>query len=368
MYKPILFQTLRFFIVAIVFIVLCIVVTKSFAYLYPLVIAILLSALINPVVSILERKLKFPRMLAVTFIMIIIIATLGGILLFIFSELLQGTQFLADEIPQHFQTISLFVTDFINNTIIPLYQKIISYVRMLDTSQQLAISENIKQFVTNLTASGTTFVQDLLFKIPAFITSLPSSITVILFILLAVFLITNDYDSLKHLLKNLSPSFAKQPLANIARHLKRTISGYIKAQCILVLITALLVYVGLLLLNIEHAFTIALYSAMVDILPYIGSGIIFIPWMVYVFLIGNYSMTISLAILYGLIIIIRQFIEPKILASSMGLHPLAALITLFVGIQLWGVVGFILAPVFLIIINALHQAGTFQEILQFIKG
>ncbi|WP_200411416.1 sporulation integral membrane protein YtvI [Virgibacillus salexigens] len=368
MYKPLFYQLLRLLIVVSFIFAIYIIITASFVYLYPLFIAILIAMLMNPTVTTLEVKLKFPRMLAVVTTMILFISCISGVFLFIFSELFQGTLFLAEKLPQHFQTFSGYITDFINNTIMPLYQKVLSYFQMLDTAQQHAISDNVQQFLNNLTTSATGFLQDLLFKLPGVITSLPGSITVFIFILLAVFLISNDYSNLRQLMISMIPSIVKSPGKKITRHLKKTVAGYLKAQLILVLINAFIVYVGLLLFQFEHAFTIALYTAFVDLLPYIGSGIIFVPWMFYLFLIGNYSMTINLSILYGIIIIVRQVIEPKVLSSSMGLHPLAALIILFIGIQLWGVSGFILAPVFLIVINALHRAGTFQDVWRFIKG
>ena len=77
----------------------------------------------------------------------------------------------------------------------------------------------------------------------------------------------------------------------------------------------------------------------VDFIPYIGVGTVFIPWILYQFFTEQFMLTIQLSILYIIVIIARQILEPKILASSIGIHPLIALIILFIGIQSFGILG-----------------------------
>ncbi|NBJ68990.1 MULTISPECIES: sporulation integral membrane protein YtvI [Clostridia] len=368
MYKPILSQVLRFASIVACVILGYVLLTASFAYLYPVVIASILAAGIHPIASFMEEKMKFPRMMAVIGTMLFLFATISSILFILFSEFMQGTLFLAAQLPDYIQTFSHYVTNIMEQKIIPMYEKITSYLQALNPSQQEAVSKSIKQFTLKVSTTLSESLQTFLLRIPAVFTTLPNSFTVMIFILLATFLIAIDYKKLTAFGKELIPQFFQTKIKNIQKQLKKTIAAYIKAQFILVLISAFLVYIGLKILQINHAFTISLYVALVDLIPYIGSGVIFFPWMIYLFIVGDYSLTIQLAFLYGFIIIIRQLIEPKILSSSMGIHPLIALLTLFIGLQLWGVIGFIVAPVILISINAFYQAGTFHDIWKFIKG
>src|SRR5699024_5390579 len=157
-------------------------------------------------------------------------------------------------------------------------------------------------------------------------------------------------------------------LLEIHFHFKKALTGFMKAQFILIFITMLIIFAGLSLLKVDHAVTIALLAALVDLFPYIGTGIIFIPWAVYLFITGNYSLTIGLTLLYMFIIIVRQFLEPKILSSNIGLHPLAVLIVLFISMQLWGVSGIIIAPILVVVGIVLFQTEIFHKVLMFIKG
>ena len=65
--------------------------------------------------------------------------------------------------------------------------------------------------------------------------------------------------------------------------------------------------------------------------PYLGVGIVLIPWSLYAFMSGDLTLGIGLTVLYSIILIVRQIMEPKVLASSVGLDPLAALLGMFVG-------------------------------------
>src|SRR5699024_4769605 len=163
------------------------------------------------------------------------------------------------------------------------------------------------------------------------------------------------FDTLKQSLQKLVPSKMNATGKNLLTQLKKALSGFFKAQLILITITAGSIYIGLLIVGIDHALTIALLAAGVDLLPYIGTGII------YLFFTGNYALTISLAFIYMFITIIRQLLEPKILSVNVGLHPLAALIALFIGLQLWGVIGLIIAPILLVILNVFYQTGIVKQ-------
>src|SRR5699024_8701623 len=104
-----------------------------------------------------------------------------------------------------------------------------------------------------------------------------------------------------------------------------------------------------------------------EVLPYLGTGTVFIPWIIYQFIVGNYGMVIGLSILYGIVIVQRQLMEPKILSSSIGMDPLATLISLFVGFKLIGFLGLIVGPVVLVLITTLYRAHVFKEIWHYIR-
>ncbi|WP_188453430.1 sporulation integral membrane protein YtvI [Virgibacillus oceani] len=368
MHKQSLQQIVRLFIVLLAIIAIILFLKLSIVYLYPFLFAILLSLLLNPFVSFLEEKVKLPRALAAIIMLFsLFIIIVGGIILII-SELVQGTTYLANKIPAFFNTLVSYVENFINSSIMPFYQKLLSLFHTLNPDRQQTVKENIEQIINQLGTAGTDLLQNLLFNVPAALGLLPSSITILTLIALATFFITKDWYRLQHSIKKIIPPIANDSGRNVWNHLKKALFGFLKAQLILILVTAIIIFIGLRILQIDHALTISFFAAIVDLFPYIGTGIIFVPWIIYLFISGNYALTIGISILYMIIIIGRQILEPKILSSTIGINPLLALIVLFLGLQLWGVIGIIAAPIIVVVLSALYQSGLFKQLFLYIKG
>ncbi|GGB27632.1 sporulation integral membrane protein YtvI [Virgibacillus dakarensis] len=368
MYKQRIFQVMRLFLVVAVILSAYFFLKYTMVYLYPIIVAIILSFMFNPVVTFMEKKGRLPRAIAVAAVMIGFFTVIISSIILIITEIIQGTTYLAEIIPAHFITFITYIENFLETEVLPLYHKIASFFHTLDPDQQQAIQQNIQQLASEIASSGTAILQHLLLKIPAALRMLPTSFAILTFIVLATFFITKDWFSLKQTFQKLIPLNARDSGREVWNHLKHALSGFFKAQIILITITGITIFVGLQLIRIDHALTIAFIAAAVDLFPYIGTGIIFIPWIIYLFLTENYSMTISLSILYMVIIVGRQFLEPKLLSASIGVNPLAVLIAVFLGMQVWGVFGLIIAPIVLVLLNALQQSGVFRQLGLFIKG
>src|SRR5699024_3667875 len=156
--------------------------------------------------------------------------------------------------------------------------------------------------------------------------------------------------------------------ANILISFKQTMGNYLKGELKLVFFSALLVYTGLLVLRIDYALTITCFIAIIDLFPFIGTGILFIPWILYMFMTAEYAMVIGLSILYMSVIVQRQLLEPKIRSASVGLSPLAVLFILFFSLRFWGILGLFISPVLLILLGTLHTTGALKNVWRYLKG
>ena len=219
-----------------------------------------------------------------------------------------------------------------------------------------------------ITESATAFLQNFFLKLPSLVTWIPNAATVIVFSLLATFFISKDWDQLTALSSRFMPEKAKTSGKKVYVDLKKALLGFIKAQLTLISITLIIVLIGLLILRVEYAITIALITGIVDLLPYLGTGAVFVPWIIYEAVTGNIAQAVGLSILYTVVVVQRQVMEPKILSSNIGLNPLATLVALFVGFKLIGLLGLIIGPVTLVLITTLHKANVFSDLWNFIKG
>lgn len=335
---------------------------------YPFIFAIIIAFLINPVVNLLVKRLKVPRGAAVGISLIVILAIIAGIFTLLISEMISGFNYLATVLPENIQFLINYLEEFFVNTILPLYNQIADIFKDLEKDQQNTIMSNVEEIGKNVTSVIRDLAQSTATGITNFFVSLPSFVTVLVFTLLATFFISKDWYKFKRMIRGWSSEKVASSSRSIYVELRKALFGFIKAQLTLISITAGIVLIGLLILRVDYAITFAILIGLVDLLPYLGTGAVFIPWIAYAFFTGDYTLTIGLAILYAVIVIQRQIMEPKILSSSIGLDPLATLVSLFVGFKLFGFLGLIIGPVTLVIIRALSEANVFKELWHFIIG
>src|SRR5690606_28158377 len=106
--------------------------------------------------------------------------------------------------------------------------------------------------------------------------------------MLAAFFISKDWDNMQRWLTGNIPEKAGQAVYAVWLDLRKALFGFVQAQLILISITAVFVIIGLFLLRVDYALTIGLLIGLVDLMPYLGTGAVFVPWIIYVFLDGNY--------------------------------------------------------------------------------
>lgn len=363
-----IWRVARFLLVAFIMITGSLTVFYTTQYTYPFIVAIGVAFLMNPLVNLLEHKARIPRPLSVFLTILMILAVIIGVIVLLVVELIDGFNNLADIIPGHFKDLVSYVQGVITAQVIPFYQKLTTIMNTLDPSQQEKVLEQIQTIGSTIAESGASWLKLLLNSIPSQLGKLPNLATVMIFSLLGTFFISKDWYKLKEKTLKLAPEKLTESSGNVIKGLQKALFGFMKAQFTLISITALIVLTGLLLLGVDYAVTIAIITGAVDLLPYLGTGIIFIPWIIYMFFTGNYMMTVGLSILYIVVIVQRQMMEPKILSSNIGLDPLATLVALFVGFQMFSFLGLILGPVALVILNTLHQSGVFQDTWNYIMG
>jgi len=174
---------------------------------------------------------------------------------------------------------------------------------------------------------------------------------------LALFFTAAAYPQLMAFLRRqLSPQ-RRQTAAAIKASLLVTIGRWLRAQCVLIVITFFQLLVGLLLIRQPYALLLAVVIAFIDALPVFGTGTVLLPWAVLCCLEGNFPKGIALTALYLVIWLVRSIMEPKLMAKSAGLPPLPALMAMYVGFCAMGVAGMVLAPMALMLVKQLHDGG-----------
>ncbi len=337
---------------------------------YPFLIGWLIAMAIEPGVQFLHRRLRMPRWASVTFLLLLTVSIISSLLVLLISKVVSELTRLASSLPEYLDNFSQYLFDTIlspDSTITGLILTVQEYLQQ-HPEHQKEIVESIRNNLGSLTEIGTDLITSVIAGIGSFLGNLPFFITVLLFILLAAFFIAIDWPRLRQVLINILPSHISQTGKMIFKDLRRSLIGFVKAQLTLVIVTGIIVLAGLWILGIEYALTIALITCVIDLLPYLGVGSLLIPWGIYLLLVGNYSLGIGILVVYGVVTVVRQLLEPKLVSANIGLNPLLTLIALFVGLQLFGISGLILGPILGVMIITFHRSGVFRDLWSYIKG
>lgn len=363
-----LYIALRFILVLLIVTAGILVVFYVAQLTVPFIIATIVAFVMNPFVNLLSRHLNIPRGFSVFISLIIIFAVIAGISTLLVFEMISGFTYLTNVVPEK---AIWFINRFeyiLTNQIKPLYQQLLNSYHQLSPSRQESILNNIQGIGQHVAQELTSIGKGIVSYLSGLITALPNFMILLGFSLLGAFFISKDWYKLGEKIKKRLPKKIYINASNVGCGLKNALFGYMRAQLTLITMTAAVDLAGLLMLKIDYAFTIAILTGLIDLIPYLGTGIVFLPWILYQFLMGNYGLTIGLSVLYAVIVIQRQVMEPKVISSSIGLDPLFTLVSIFVGIEMFGFLGFIIGPIALVVINTLKEAGVFKEVWSFILG
>ncbi|MBO8171861.1 MAG: sporulation integral membrane protein YtvI [Bacillaceae bacterium] len=364
-----LMQIARLFYVLLIVLAVFFILYFTLPLLYPFLIGLVIAYLINRPVTFLEMKARLPRWLSVLIVLTLFISILITIVSILIAEVVIEISHLIQDIPAYIDMLTDFIQEFLTrDIIINFYDQVNTWFEKVGENYQQKIDENIENGFDKIANAGSTLITNLLTGIKNVLSSLPNLATVMVISVLASFFISKDYYRLREKTKNLIPISFQGHTRQVLDDLKDALFGFIKAQLTLISITAVIVMIGLLILRVDYAITIGLITGLVDLLPYLGTGAVFVPWIIYLFFSGNYPLVIGLSILYAVVVIQRQLMEPKILATNVGLDPLVTLIALFVGLQLFGFLGLIIGPVTIVVFNALNRSGVFRDLWKYIKG
>ena len=204
------------------------------------------------------------------------------------------------------------------------------------------LAEKISVAIDQLISGGLSALAGWL---TSFAASLPRIFLFVLVTLISLVYFALDYDRIVGLISSLLPEKALSVIIRIRSNALSVMKKYIFSYSLIMLITYSVLLVGLWLLRVGHAATLAFFIALLDILPVIGVGTVLIPWSIFSFLGGNTGLGIGLIVLFIANALIRQFSEPKIVGKSLDLHPIITLMMIYVGYALFGVFGMLILPV-----------------------
>ena len=316
----------------IIYSLLFLVIVKTFGYIAPFFIAGLLAVIINPISEKLERRFKINKGISTLFLSLLGV----GLVIFLASFLLiRGTQqlvsFLNDIDSNSYSYIGTIVNDWVKSL-----DKYVDYLKEISNN-----SIDIQVLISNYSKNLADIAKTMLAKIIGLATSIPTLILIIITLFMSTYFIAKDFDKIENSFLNIFTDNTKIKVRKVKNEIIHSIKGYIKAYTILMSITFLVIWLSFAIFKVPYGFPLAVIGALLDLIPFLGIIVIFVPVIVYHFIIENYFVSIGIAIVFIGLSILRQILEPKLVSANVGISPLLTIVAIFVGIQVSGILGII---------------------------
>lgn len=313
----------------------------------PFVIAFCVSAMINALTKRMKlHKESLRRLVAVAMCVLLYLVVFVAIAL-ISAKVVSAVADVLVKIPQFFST---YIVPWLESSANDLETAVTPYDTMLATWIDNIASDllkNLSQFVTSVSGKALVWVT-------SSATAIPSVIVDIVIMVIATFFLVLDFDKVWGFLMKLVPCKQRQLLNTSAHYTKTMVLVYIKSYSLLFLLTFVELTIGFLILKIPNAAILAIMIAVFDLMPILGTGGVLLPWALVMLIMDNYKMAIGILVLYLVITGIRNTLEPKIVGKQIGLHPLATLAAMLLGLRLFGLVGMFAFPITLTVANAMR--------------
>ena len=358
-YKRFDFKKLYFILYIVLILIMVLLLFKLGIFLFPFVIAVFFSIITQPFANFLQNKLKFSKKFAT-------ITSIVVFLLFFLSFISITSLRLFGEIYKLSKNINNYAEEFKRLWTLTIDQSHI-YLGYLPKGFTEQIKNSVAGFISMGSSKFGRFINGLIY----FVTSIPTIIIYICITVLSTFFISLDKKEILNFLEQQLPESWLRKVYNIKREMFTVLGSYVKAQIILMTICffELLISFNILFFlefNVSYPLLISIVICLIDALPILGAGAVLLPWAGISFILGDIKLGIALILIYLLVLSVRQMLEPKLISQNIGVHPLVTLISMYSGFKFFGVMGFLIGPVVMIILKNVFskelEIGFFREI------
>ena len=340
-------------IFAISLLLVIFVLPRVLVFFMPFVVAWIIAWIATPIVRFVEKHLKLKRKMSMVFVVVAIIGAIIAVLYNVGIHLGRGIAgFLAD-LPLMWENIRAESQG--------VFQILFGILDKLPGEGSAALEDflansgdYVADAISNLSVPTISAVGSIASKVP-------DIIIFTIMCLLATYFFVVEREMIYQKFHTFMPKGIINVWDLVRRCFVESIGGYFKAQFKIEIWIYMLVFIGLTILKVKYAFIIALGIAVLDLLPVFGTGAVLWPWALINLINGEYIVAAGMMLIWGIAQLVRQFIQPKFVGDTLGVHPIPTLFLLFAGYKLAGVFGMIVAVPLGILVTTLYKEGVFKS-------
>ena len=316
----------------------------------PFLIAFIVSAFIAPVANKISANFRVSKKFSACFTAFLFYSIAVGIIFLAGFGLYNGLKNLFSDLPHIYENN-------IAPTLASLLVKMQDFLVGIDPSLSSTVqeitfgfAENSGSMVSDISVGAIGWMSSYIARVPYFVAAVFVSV-------IATFFIASDYENIRSFIVRQIPEKWHLFLSDVRRYSLKTLGKYLKSYALIMTVTFCELSLALWLLDVNNFMLIALIIAAFDIIPVCGSGGMLIPWAAFSLLQGRLAFGILMLVVYAIITVIRQIIEPKIVGDQVGLPPVVTLMAMFLGVRFMGVFGLFAFPITLVILKNLNDNG-----------
>lgn len=338
---------IRFIYLVIMVFLIYVGIKYVLSFIMPFIIGMVIAMVFRKIIDKIQTKFKIQRaavsigVLLVFYVIIALALGLAGL------KVISFTRVLFRDLP-----------DIYTQTVLPAFNIMADYL----TGRFPDIAPMIEDLLANFDESIFTLISSVSSSVVGMLTGVlkqvPSLLIKFVFTIVASFFFTIDYYRIIAFVIGQVKEENQPFVASVARNILATLGQFFKAYSSIIAITFVELTIGFAIAGVSTPYLFGALIALIDIMPVLGTGTVLVPWAVIALVSGNTYMGIVIAIIYGVITLVRQILEPKIVGYQIGLHPLVTLILMYVGARLMGLYGLLMLPIIATVLVKLDSEGS----------
>ena len=321
-----------------------------FWWVLPFLLALGVAAAVEPVVAYLRVHLRFRRSFSALLLTLVLLFLLGGLLSLLGTTLANQAYALLKKVPLLLERVPQLLDAFFAR----LDGYSAAFPQWLRDSLYGAVMRALsdaESFFSDLTGRLLSFLGSFAAALPRRVLSGATTV-------LAVYFTIASYPTLCRMLKTRLSGKTIRSLRLFRSGVTQSLSRYLRAELTISFLTFLQLLLGFFLMRQDYALLLAFLITLLDALPVFGTGTALVPWALLSLLFSSVPKAIALLALYLCTLLVRNVLEPKLLASQAGLPPVASLFAMYLGFCTFGVAGMIAFPFLLLLAAQTYRLGT----------
>ena len=312
----------NFSLFLITYTIIALLIGYTFIYILPFMIGLIMASLAQPLIGLLHRKIRLSRgksaIIVTALMLLIVFGLIGWIGYMAGRELIILIQRIPEINPA--QILAAIETWAANHAIA---------IPRLDLSFWDKYRDNILSFLS----TGQSWFITIGTWLLSVVSSLPIWITMIIVVIFSTFYFSRDFPRIKDNIRSLFSTYATENIRMTWLNGVTMLGKYVRSYLLIYLLTGFQSFLIFSLLRIPFALVWSILVTLFDIFPILGPGAIYVPMAAYYLINGDLKTALFLILGGGVIMVIRQLIEPRIVARSIEIHPLSMLAILLISFK-----------------------------------